>query len=92
MLIFTGIGHFLFTEGMTLMLPEFVPLKIPFIYFTGIIEIVAAIGLLIPSVRIHTGWLLIGFFILILPANVNAAINQIDYQKGTFDGNGIGYL
>ena len=92
MLLFTAIGHFAFTKGMSMMLPAFMPYKTVIIYLTGIIEIVAAIGLFIPSTRVLTGWLLIIFLILILPPNIYAAINQIDYQKGTFDGNGLIYL
>jgi uncharacterized membrane protein len=92
MLLFTAIGHFAYTKGMSMMLPGFIPYKKEVIYLTGIMEIAAAIGLLVPSLRIVTAWLLIGFFILILPANVYSAIKHIDYQKGTFDGNGIIYL
>jgi uncharacterized membrane protein len=92
MLLFTAIGHFAFTKGMSMMLPAFMPYKTVIIYLTGIIEIVAAIGLFIPSTRVLTGWLLIIFLILILPANIYAAIHQIDYQKGTFDGKGLIYL
>lgn len=92
MLVFTAVGHFVFTKGMAMMLPAFVPYKIEVVYLTGIIEIVAAIGLFIPGLRIITAWLLIVFFILILPANIYAAMKYIDYQKGTFDGNGINYL
>jgi hypothetical protein len=32
------------------------------------------------------------FFILLMPGNIKAAIYHIDYQKGTFDGNGPTYL
>jgi uncharacterized membrane protein len=92
MLIFTGIGHFAFAEGMTLMLPSIVPFKKVVVYLTGVIEVAAAIGLLIPRLQNLTPWLLILFFFLILPANINAAINKIDYQKGTTDGNGLSYL
>ena len=92
MLVFTAIGHFAFTKGMTMMLPDFIPFKIEVIYFTGIIEIIAAVGLLIPSTIVCTGWALIIFFILLLPGNIKAAIEHIDYQKGTFDGNGPVYL
>ncbi|MCH5597510.1 DoxX family protein [Niabella ginsengisoli] len=92
MLMFTAIGHFAFTKGMSMMLPHFVPFKIETVYLTGIIEISLAIGLLIPNFRIVTGWLLIAFFILILPANIYAAIKHIDYQKGTFEGPGLAYL
>lgn len=92
MLLFTAIGHFAFTKGMAMMLPGFIPYKTEIVYLTGIIEIVAAVGLLIPRFRIITAWLLIVFFFMILPANVYAAMNHVDYQKGTFDGTGPAYL
>ena len=92
MLVFTAIAHFAFTKGMSMMLPDFIPYKTEVVYLTGIIEIAAAIGLFIPNFRIVTAWLLIAFFILILPANIYSAIRHIDYQKGTFDGNGLTYL
>lgn len=74
------------------MLPEFIPFKTETVYLTGVIEIIAAIGLFIPNLRVVTAWLLIAFFILILPANIYAAVKHINYQKGTFDGNGLTYL
>lgn len=92
MLLFTAIAHFAFAKGMTMMIPDFIPFKSALVLFTGLVEIAAAIGLLIPGLRVLTGWLLIVFFILLLPANINAAIKHIDYQKGTFDGNGPNYL
>jgi uncharacterized membrane protein len=61
MLLFTAIGHFAFTKGMTMMVPDFIPFKTEVIYLTGVIEIIAAIGLLIPNTRVWTGWGLIIF-------------------------------
>jgi uncharacterized membrane protein len=92
MLLFTAIGHFAFTKGMSMMLPDFIPFKTEMVYLTGVIEITAAIGLFIPNFRVVTAWLLIAFFILILPSNIYAAVKNIDYQKGTFDGHGLTYL
>lgn len=92
MLVFTAIGHFAFTKGMTMMVPNFVPFKTEVIYLTGVVEIMAAVGLLIPRLRVWTGWALILFFILLLPGNIKAAVDHIDYQKGTFDGAGPAYL
>lgn len=92
MLVFTAVAHFAFTKGMSMMLPDFIPYKTTIIYLTGIIEIAAAIGLFIPGLRVITAWSLIVFFILILPANIYAAVKHIDYQKGTFDGNSLTYL
>lgn len=92
MLLFTAIGHFMFTKGMTMMIPGIIPFKTAMVYLTGIIEIVAAIGLLIPGLRVLTAGLLILFFVLLLPANINASIKQIDIEKGTFNGSGLNYL
>ena len=77
---------------MATMLPSFIPFKKVMVFFTGVFEIAAAIGLLIPPLRNLTAWLLIIFFLVILPANISAAIRQIDYQKGTTDGPGLNYL
>lgn len=92
MLVFTALGHFMFTKGMTMMLPSFIPFKTETVYLTGVIEIAAAIGLFIPNFKTITGWLLIAFFILLLPANIYASLKNVDYQKATFDGNGLSYL
>ena len=92
MLVFTAIAHFVFTRGMEMMLPSFIPFKTEVVYLTGIIEVAAAIGLLIPSFRLVTAWLLIAFFFLILPANIYAALKHVDYQSADNGGNRINYL
>ena len=92
MLLFTAIGHFIFTKGMTLMLPGSMPFKTAIVYFTGVIEIAAAAGLLIPSLEVITAWLLIVFFIVLLPANFHAALNHIDIERASGGGPGPAYL
>jgi uncharacterized membrane protein len=92
MLLFTAMGHFAFSKGMMMMLPDFIPFKRQIIYGTGIIEILAAIGLFIPSYRHLTSIALVIFFVLILPSNIYATIKKVNYQKGTYDGNGVNYL
>ncbi len=92
MLIFTAIGHFVFTKGMSMMIPEFIPFRENFVYLTGVFEILLAIGLLIPNYKEISGWTLIIFLLLMLPANIYASLNNVNYQKGTFDGNGLSYL
>lgn len=92
MLGFTAIGHFVFPKGMALMIPSFIPFKEPIIYLTGVLEIILAIGLLIPKYSVWSAYLLIGFFVIMLPANIYASIFKINYQTGTFDGPGLSYL
>lgn len=92
MLLFTAIAHFVFTTGMAMMLPAFVPFKKGMVYFTGVVEVLAAIGLLLDAWFANTGLLLILFFMVMLPANIYAALHHIDYEKATTDGRGPAYL
>ncbi|MDW3194308.1 MAG: hypothetical protein R8G66_18175 [Cytophagales bacterium] len=92
MLCFTAVGHFVYTQGMSMMIPPFVPFKISVVYLTGILEIILAFGLLIPRLQVLSGWVLIVFLALMLPGNVYAAMHHVNFQKGTFDGPGLTYL
>ncbi len=92
MLVLTGTGHFLFTKGMVLMLPDFIPAREAVVLVTGILEIVAAVALLSSFVPVLTGWLLIIFFLLILPSNIYAAIHHVNLKTATYDGAGPLYL
>ncbi len=92
MLCLTAIAHFKFTEGMTMMIPGFIPFKKELVYFTGIAEIVLGLGLLFPQFRYGAGIALVLLFLLMLPANITAAINHINYEKANYDGQGPSYL
>jgi len=92
MLLFTSIGHFKFPEGMSMMMPPFIPSRKLVVYITGFIEIAAAVALMIPSAAKSTGWFLIAFFVVLLPANIYAASKRVNYEKGTYDGPGPVYL
>ncbi len=92
MLVFTAIGHFVYSNGMAAMVPNLFPRKTDIVIFTGVMEIIFAIGLLLPNYNRLAGFLIIAFFLLILPSNIKAAIENINYQTGTLDGPGINYL
>ncbi|GAO41205.1 DoxX family protein [Flavihumibacter petaseus] len=92
MLFFTAFGHWRFTDAMARMIPGPVPFKKELVYITGLLEILAGVALLIPVVREKAGWFLLVFFVLLLPANIYAAINKIDYQQVDREGNGLSYL
>jgi uncharacterized membrane protein len=92
MLCFTALGHFLFPKGMAMMIPHFIPFRIAIVYITGLAEIVLGFLLLFPAYRFNAGACLLLFFLLILPANIYAAIHRIDLQKGTATGPGPSYL
>jgi len=83
--IFTSIGHFIKTEEMAAMLPAAVPYRIGLIYFTGVLELLGAIGVWIPRLTKLTGLFLILMLIGLLPANIYSAVNRVD-----FGGHGAG--
>ncbi|KMQ68908.1 membrane protein [Chryseobacterium sp. FH2] len=91
-IIFTGFSHFKFQKGMAMMIPDFIPAKLFWVYFTGIIEIAAGIGLMFPSIREMTAILLIIFYVLIFIANINSSQKKVNIFKGDYSGPGMGYL
>jgi len=92
MLCFTGIAHFAFTKGMMRMLPGMLPFKKAIVLLTGVFEMIAGIALLFTSLRAIAGWALVMFLLLVVPANILAAIKRISYQKEGMEGNGTRYL
>ncbi|EJL75464.1 DoxX family protein [Chryseobacterium populi] len=91
-IIFTGLSHFKFQKGMAMMIPGFIPAKMFWVYFTGVIEIAAGIGLMIPFLRETTAILLIIFYILVFVANINASKKRVNLFKADYTGPGMGYL
>jgi uncharacterized membrane protein len=92
MLLFTAFGHFVYREGMILMIPEFIPAKREMVLLTGIWEICFAAGLCVTQTRYTVSFLLILFLLFVLPANINAALKNVDYRSASYEGSGIEYL
>ncbi len=92
MLLFTGVAHFVFTKGMVMMMPCFIPYKREMIYSTGVLEFLLGIGLVIQQTRHISSILIIIFFIVLLPANISAALRHLNIEKGDYSGPGLRYL
>ena len=76
MLLFTASAHFTtMKEDLLRMVPSWVPWPRAAIYFTGVCEILGAIGLVTPGMGRAAGMALVLFFILVFPANVKAALS-----------------
>jgi uncharacterized membrane protein len=74
MFLFTALAHFnSMRHDLARMLPPIVPRPLGVVYFTGVCEILGAIGLLLPSTRTYAAAALILFLIAVLPANIHAA-------------------
>jgi uncharacterized membrane protein len=89
MLLLTGTAHFTQTDLMVEMMPEFMPLKRETVYFTGVIEFLAAVGLVIDKTSKLAVILLIIFFLAVLPANIVGSLKQVNL--GGME-NGAAYL
>ena len=71
------IGHMIKTQGMVDMLPAWVPLRLPLIYITGLLELVIGITLFMPKFQTLSAMLAIAVFVLFFPANIYSALNGV---------------
>lgn len=78
-----GVSHFKIPAQYIEMLPPSVPQRENIISVTGVLEILGAIGLLIPRFSHLSGNALILFLICIFPANVYAAFARVEFGGGT---------
>jgi uncharacterized membrane protein len=84
MLIVTGISHFTNTEEMVALMPDFVPAKREMVYFTGVCELAAVIGLLWNRTAWLASVLLIVFFVLVLPANIAGSLKSVQFAGSQY--------
>jgi uncharacterized membrane protein len=78
MFLFTGTSHFTSMKyDFAAMIPAPLPNDLWVIYLTGVLEIVGALGLLIPRTRKLAGICLVLLLVALFPANVYAALNEI---------------
>jgi uncharacterized membrane protein len=77
--LFTALGHFISPREMAAMVPPAIPYKVGVIYLTGVLELLGAIGVWIPKLIKITGICLILMLLALLPANIYAALNRVDF-------------
>jgi uncharacterized membrane protein len=76
MFVFAGVAHFTpVKHNMAAMIPAPLPRGLWVIYLTGVLEIAGAVGLLIPRLRRPAAACLAVLLLVMLPANVNAALS-----------------
>lgn len=69
--------HFIQPDGFARMLPDDVPLRLPMIYVTGVMELALGVLLLVPATMKPAGTLTAVYLVLIFPANIYAAVKHI---------------
>ena len=66
-----GISHFTSADMFVSIMPPYLPLHLEIVYLTGVMEIAAALALLIERFRFWTGNFLMVFTLAVTPANVH---------------------
>ena len=74
-----GLYHFVNSDAYLDIIPDFVPGPLAVVYFTGLAEIVLGVGVLFPSTRVMAAWGLIVLLVIIFPANINVAVNNLAF-------------
>jgi uncharacterized membrane protein len=81
MFLVTALAHFnSMRYDLARMVPPIVPNPLAVIYFTGVCEVLGAIGFLLPWTRIYAAAGLILLMVAILPANIHAAKNKVTFR------------
>lgn len=83
-LCFFGLSHFYKYDELLPMIPNFLPFPGFIVYFTGVIEIILAVGLMIPKTRRWSSMMLVLYFIAVFPANIIKAMNALEIE-GSFN-------
>lgn len=90
--IVAGIAHFTFLrKDFAQIVPPIFPNKDGIVLFTGILEILGGIGLLIPPISYWVGIALILYLVAVFPANIYGARNRIPNLANLTPLYGYGY-
>ena len=90
MLLLTAAAHFV-PAGVTVMpnhadlvamVPPFVPFADATVYLTGVLELLGAAGLVLAATRFPAALGLTALYLLLLPANVYAAVADVPFAGG----------
>ena len=65
-----GLGHFFLTDFFVKIVPPYIPLPLLAVYASGVVELLGAVGLLVPRTRAIAGVGLILLTLCVTPANV----------------------
>jgi uncharacterized membrane protein len=79
--ILGGVNHFYDPQIYIKMMPDYLPMHLELVYFSGVIEIVLGVLLLIPKTQKIAAWGIIGLLIAIFPANLHMYNNPELFPK-----------
>lgn len=74
---FAGIMHFVQDDAFAAIVPPLLPFPKMIVWVTGIMELIFAIGLVLPRYRKASGFWLAPYLLAVLPANIYMAMENI---------------
>jgi uncharacterized membrane protein len=74
-MVAAGINHFVNPEFYLKIVPSALPYPEALVYFSGVAEIMGALGTMHPRTRRPAGWFLIATLVAVYPANIYMALN-----------------
>ena len=80
--IIAGLNHFRDPGFYLLMMPPWLPLPLELIYLSGVLGVLGGLAVLAPPLRRLAGWGLIALLIAVFPANIYAAVAQVQPPGG----------
>jgi uncharacterized membrane protein len=72
-----GLVHLMEPGAFLPFMPPYLPQPVFLIYFTGVLELFAAVGLRSPGLRQKTAWWLVAYFVALWPVHFHVAANSI---------------
>lgn len=79
LMLFAGISHLVATDAFLGQLPAWLPLRVPIVVISGVVEIAFALALVLAEAhRRQVGWGLAIFFVAVFPGNVYQAVAGSD--------------
>lgn len=75
--VVAGVLHFVVPELYVQIVPPILPVPLALVYLSGIAEIAAGVGVLLPRTRRYAAWATVAVLVAIFPANVYMATHGV---------------
>lgn len=75
--LITGILHFIKPQFFVRIIPDYIPWHLAMVYFSGVAEILGAVGILITQTQVWAAWELILLLVAVFPANIQMTVDAV---------------
>jgi uncharacterized membrane protein len=78
---FGGVGHFVLTKTFVSVTPDYVPMHLEVVWFTGVCEIAGALAILYRPLRSLAGWALLALVVCVTPVHIDMLVHAEKYRS-----------